>query len=78
MIDLGDWKEPLAPLFADERYQKIREFLKREYSEHTVYPDMYDIFNCFRFTPFASVKAVLLGQDPYRSEEHTSELQSQR
>ena len=45
MIDLGDWKEPLAPLFADERYQKIREFLKREYSEHTVYPDKYDIFN---------------------------------
>ena len=67
MIDLGDWKEPLAPLFADERYQKIREFLKREYSEHTVYPDMYDIFNCFRFTPFASVKAVLLGQDPYHN-----------
>jgi len=67
MIDLGDWNEPLAPLFADERYQKIREFLKREYSEHTVYPDMYDIFNCFRFTPFASVKAVLLGQDPYHN-----------
>ena len=30
MIDLGDWKQPLAPLFADERYQKIREFLKYE------------------------------------------------
>ena len=65
MIDLGDWKAPLAPLFADERYQKIREFLKQEYSTHVVYPDMYDIFNCFRYTPYASVKAVLLGQDPY-------------
>lgn len=65
MIDLGDWKEPLAPLFADERYQKIREFLKYEYSHYIVYPDMYDLYNCFRFTPFANVKAVLLGQDPY-------------
>ena len=65
MIDLGDWKQPLAPLFADERYLKIREFLKYEYSHYTVYPDMYDLYNCFRFTPFANVKVVLLGQDPY-------------
>ena len=68
MIDLGDWKEPLAPLFADERYKKIREFLKSEYSAHVVYPDMYDIFNCFRYTPFSEVRVVLLGQDPYHNE----------
>ena len=29
---------------------------------------MYDIFNCFRYTPFANVKVVLLGQDPYHNE----------
>ena len=68
MVDLGDWKEPLAPLFADDRYKRIREFLKYEYSHYTVYPDMYDIFNCFRYTPYAKVKAVLLGQDPYHNE----------
>ena len=43
MIDLGDWNERLAPLFADERYLKIRRFLKEEYSNYTVYPDMYDL-----------------------------------
>lgn len=68
MIDLGDWKAPLAPLFADERYKKIREFLKQEYCTHVIYPDMYDIFNCFRFTPYKNVKVVLLGQDPYHNE----------
>ena len=68
MIDLGSWKEPLEPLFADERYLKIREFLKKEYSSHTIYPDMYDLYNCFRFTPFEKVKVVLLGQDPYHGE----------
>lgn len=66
MIALGGgWDEALAPLFADERYLKIREFLKREYSTHVVYPDMYDLYNCFRFTPINNVKAVILGQDPY-------------
>lgn len=66
MIALGGgWDEALAPLFADEKYLKIREFLKREYSTHIVYPDMYDLYNCFRYTPIAQVKAVILGQDPY-------------
>ena len=68
MIDLGDWNERLAPLFADEKYKKIRQFLIEEYKTHTVYPDMYDLYNCFRYTPFASVKAVILGQDPYHNE----------
>ena len=67
MIDLGDWNERLAPLFSDERYLKIREFLITEYKNHVVYPDMYDLYNCFRFTPFSKVKAVILGQDPYHN-----------
>ena len=61
----GGWDEALEPLFSDERYLKIREFLKKEYSTHVVYPDMYDLYNCFRFTPLENVKAVILGQDPY-------------
>ena len=67
MIDLGDWNERLAPLFSDERYLKIREFLISEYRNYVVYPDMYDLYNCFRFTPFSKVKAVILGQDPYHN-----------
>ncbi len=67
MIDLGDWNERLAPLFADERYLKIRKFLIEEYKNHVVYPDMYDLYNCFRYTQFANLKVVLLGQDPYHN-----------
>ena len=67
MVDLGDWNERLTPLFQDERYLKIRRFLIEEYNQHTVYPDMYDLYNCFRYTPFANVKAVILGQDPYHN-----------
>lgn len=61
----GGWDELLAPLFADERYLKIREFLKQEYSTKTIYPDMYDLYNCFRMTPVNQIKCVILGQDPY-------------
>lgn len=69
MIRLGGgWDEILAPLFQSENYQKIRDFLKHEYSQYEVYPDMYDIFNCFRYTPLNNVKVVLLGQDPYHNE----------
>ena len=69
MIQLGGgWDELLAPLFADERYKKIREFLKDEYSHHVIYPNMYDLYNCFRYTPLNEVRAVILGQDPYHNE----------
>ena len=52
MIDLGnDWNELLAPLFDSDEYRAIRAFLKEEYSEYTVYPSMYDIFNAFKLTP---------------------------
>ena len=67
MIDLGDWNELLSPLFADERYLKIRKFLIDEYKNHVVYPDMYDLYNCFKYTQFQDLKVVLLGQDPYHN-----------
>ena len=60
----GGWDELLEPLFNDEKYLKIREFLKNEYSTHVVYPDMYELYNCFRYTPFNEIKAVILGKDP--------------
>ena len=59
------WDEVLAPLFSNERYTAIRNFLKEEYSTRTIYPNMYDIFNCFQTTDYDDVKAVILGQDPY-------------
>ena len=61
----NSWDTVLAPLFEDKRYLSIRDFLKTEYQTQTIYPNMYDIFNCFTKTDYNSVKAVILGQDPY-------------
>ncbi len=66
MLKIGnDWDEILKPLIDGENYQKIREFLKKEYFSTTVFPPMDEIFNAFIYTPYSAVKAVILGQDPY-------------
>ena len=63
-----EWDEVLSEEFSSPQYLVLREFLKTEYSNHTVYPSMYDIFNSMKVTPFSEVKVVLLGQDPYHNE----------
>ncbi len=61
----NDWDGILSPLFSSQNYLAIRNFLKSEYSNYTVYPNMHDIFNCFKLTAYSNVKVVILGQDPY-------------
>ncbi len=66
MVQIGnDWDELLKDEFNSDYYAQIRAFLKQEYASHEVYPPMEDIFNALRYTSYADVKAVLLGQDPY-------------
>ena len=66
MVDFGnDWNDVLSDVIQGENYQKIREFLKKEYASYYVYPPMELIFNAFKLTPYGKVKAVILGQDPY-------------
>lgn len=69
MINLGnDWDELLADEFEKEYYKKLRAILKSEYSNYTIYPDMYDIFNALKWTSYKDVKVVIFGQDPYHGE----------
>lgn len=68
MVNIGnDWDEILSDAFASDWYGELRQFLKEEYSRYTVYPDMHDIFNALKATPYGAVKAVILGQDPYHN-----------
>lgn len=64
-IFLNDWAHLLEDELKKPYYLKLRDFLKKEYAEKAIYPNMHDIFNAFHFTPFEEVKVVLLGQDPY-------------
>lgn len=61
----NDWYDLLKDEFEKDYYKKLRTFLIEEYRHHTIYPNMYDIFNALNFTPYKDVKVVILGQDPY-------------
>ena len=63
-----EWDKILSAEFESPSYAALREFLKTEYSERTIYPSMYDIFNSMKKTAFSDIKVVLLGQDPYHEE----------
>ena len=66
MVKLNnDWDTLLANEFEQEYYQNLRAFLKSEYATKTIYPNMFNIFESLRLTPYANVKAVIVGQDPY-------------
>ena len=69
MVNIGnDWDEILRPEFEKPYYKKLRTILANEYKTQTIYPDMYDIFNAFKYTSYQNTKVVILGQDPYHGE----------
>ena len=69
MVDFeNSWNEVLCDEFQKPYYQKLRAFLKEEYSTRIIYPPMYEIFNALKFTDYNDVKVVILGQDPYHGE----------
>lgn len=62
----ASWTEQLKGEFNKPYFQQIVTFLKTEKSAgKTIYPPGPLIFNAFNQTPFAKVKVVILGQDPY-------------
>ena len=61
----NDWDELLEEEFKKGYYLKLRQFLVKEYSTKTIYPDMYNIFAALQLTAYRDVKIVIIGQDPY-------------
>ncbi|TFI73263.1 uracil-DNA glycosylase [Carnobacterium divergens] len=61
----NEWQEVLKDEFEAPYYQQLRQFLKKEYQEQVVFPEMNHIWEAFEWTPYDKVKVVILGQDPY-------------
>ena len=59
------WKAVLSDEFNKDYFLKLKQFLLDEKKRPAIYPNGKDIFNAFNYTPFAKVKVVILGQDPY-------------
>lgn len=63
----NSWNEILKEDFLTDSYKSLRKFLINEYKTKIIYPDKYNIFNAFHFTPIEKIKVIIIGQDPYHS-----------
>lgn len=61
----SDWQAALAPELAAPYFGELIEFVEHERASGVVYPPREQVFAALGSTPLASVRVVLLGQDPY-------------
>ena len=64
----SDWRAVLAETLRDPRMAALEERVSIERKTQVVYPARQNVFAAFRLTPYASVRAVIIGQDPYPGE----------
>jgi uracil-DNA glycosylase len=60
-----DWNPILAAELAKPYWAELQAFVASERAAGAVYPPKDDVFSAFHLTPFAGVRVVILGQDPY-------------
>jgi len=60
-----DWQELLTDELEKPYFQQLYNFVLEERQKHTVFPPAKEVFSALRLTPYAKVKVMLLGQDPY-------------
>ncbi len=68
------WAAALAPALAAPTFTCLLAFLEREYAAHTILPPPENILHALQATPLSSVKALILGQDPYPTPGHAHGL----
>jgi uracil-DNA glycosylase len=60
-----DWNPVLRAELEKPYWRELQSFVAAERRAHPVYPPPDDVFAALHKTPYAEVKAVILGQDPY-------------
>ncbi|KAL8672419.1 MAG: hypothetical protein Q9168_003126 [Polycauliona sp. 1 TL-2023] len=62
------WLSQLKDEILTKEFLDLKRFLKKEKeSGKTIYPPMEDVYSWSRHTPLPTVKAVVIGQDPYHN-----------
>ncbi len=60
------WSDVLGQEKQQPYFQETLNFVRQEREAgKVIYPPAADVFNAFKYTEFADVKVVILGQDPY-------------
>jgi uracil-DNA glycosylase len=60
-----DWNPILSAEFEKPYWAELQQFVFEERQRGVVYPPHDEVFAALHLTPYAEVKAVILGQDPY-------------
>jgi len=66
-----EWAKELAPLISSEYMTWLETGMRNEYMHRTIYPSWDKVFNAFAATPPSKLKVVILGDQPYSSNEAT-------
>ncbi|RDL33282.1 Uracil-DNA glycosylase [Venustampulla echinocandica] len=62
------WLKELKGEITSKEFLELKRFLKRELeSGKKIFPPLEDVYSWSRHTPLNTVKAVILGQDPYHN-----------
>ncbi len=59
------WHPNLAREFTQPYFRTLVKFVDEEYKSQVVFPPEPEIWTAFALTPYAAVRVVWLGQDPY-------------
>jgi uracil-DNA glycosylase len=60
-----DWNPLLRDQFDLPYWRELQDFVAEDRRHHPVYPPHDEVFAALHLTPYASVKVMILGQDPY-------------
>lgn len=59
------WREALKEEFSSDYFISLKDFLKEEKKNYTIFPPGNEMFTAFNLCPLSLVKVVIIGQDPY-------------
>ncbi len=65
MAPRTDWNPVLRAQFSEPYWAELQRFVADERCRHQVFPEPDEVFAALHQTPYASVKVLILGQDPY-------------
>ena len=61
----NDWDNVLKDEYEKEYFKKIKDIVRNEYNNKTIFPPANRVFYAFRKTTYKDTRVVILGQDPY-------------
>ena len=61
----NDWDNVLSEEYNKDYFIKIKDKVREEYNNKTIFPPAKEVFKAFRMTPYKDTRVVILGQDPY-------------